>query len=251
MVADGCLMILGCTCQHSTFRRGRVGWCSWSLSVPWKSGAVWWAGAASWTRVSWRVQYCYRGCFLGRPEWQRQGLNWELYLQTHRSHAVLSPCHAQKHLLTCAQVSFFHCLSVNPPWPTCDVSARPRVRVVLAAVTDFSEVTDELELCLTHEIASVALLSHASDSSRGRNCLWLLLMQPVVLSSCLLADSVSAIESLKKQVKRREAHKSSSLLPTRKGKYVCKICLKLGASSLDELLFMSQNQPPFLLLSKE
>lgn len=107
--------------------------------------------------------------------------------------------HAQKQLLSCPQVSFPPCLSGNSAWPTHDVSPWPRVCAVLAALMGFSEIMEKLGcgLCLTHEIASVALQSHGGDSSRGRNCLWLLLVQPVVFSSCLLADSVSAIKSLK------------------------------------------------------
>lgn len=91
---------------------------------------------------------------------------------------------------------------------------------VLVTVVDFLQVMDKLGcgLWLSHEIASVALLSHGGDSSRGRNCLWLPLMQAFVLGSCLLADCVGAIERLKKQLKWRKAHKNSSLLPTRKGK---------------------------------
>lgn len=249
VVIDGCLVILGCLCRYWTFRRGAVGWCAWSLSLPWQSAAVCWAWAAAWTRVSWRVQFCYKGHFLGCPEQQRQCLNWELCLQFPLAQKV------PPSLLSCPQVSFPLCLSGNSAWPPRGVPPWPRVCVVLTALMDFSEIVDKLGcgLCLTHEIATVALLSHGGDSSRGRN-FWsfcIPLMQPAVLSSCLLADSISATGRLRKQLKWGKAHKNSSLLPNRKGKYFCEICLESWVSSLGEMLFMSQNQPLFLLVSKD
>lgn len=104
MIIDGCLMILGCTCQHLTFRKGRVGWCSWSLSLPWWSGAVCWAGAAAWTRVSWRAQYCHRGCLLGCPEQQRQCLR-----------AVLTAS-----LLPCPETAPLLSTGLIPSLPVCE-----------------------------------------------------------------------------------------------------------------------------------
>lgn len=141
-------------------------------------------------------------------------------------------------------------------WPTHYVSPWPAVHVgvVLAAVMYFSEVMDKLghACCLTHVIASVVLVSHGGDSSRDRTALasfWCSQSCSVAASSLTL--SMQSIKRLKKQLTWKKAHKKSNLLPTRKGKYACEICLESWVSGLNELLPMSQNQPLFLAVSKD
>lgn len=221
--------------------RGRVGWCAWSLSA----FAVWCcllSRSCSLNQSCLEGPVLLQGVFPWLP-WAAETVFENRLKSTYSPTGSTPPC--QNQLLSCPQVSLPPCLSefcLTHPW--CLTMA---TWVCCAGCCHgLLKVMDKLGhgLCLTHEIASVALLSHGGDSSRGRKCLWLLLVQPV-LSSCLLADSVGAIEWEEKQLKWRKVHKNTSLLPTRRGKYVCEICLEFWVSSLGELLFMSQNQQLF------
>lgn len=160
--------------------------------------------------------------------------------------------HSQKQLFSCPQVSFPHCPSGNSAWPTHD--APPLVCVVLAAVMDFSEIMDKLGcgLCLTHEIAPwlcchMVVTAAEAGTSGPSASLWC--SQLCSVAASLLTLSVQPKGW--KQLEWKKAHKNSSLLPNREGKYLCEICLESWVSSLDEVLFMSQNQPLFLLVSKD